>query len=70
MNVMVDALSRVEVQLDPTTILVTLAGAVIRPDEHIEVDNIDDSKTLNKDVEEKIMLAKAVNNGDCKWASV
>ena len=69
-NVVADALSRVEVWLDPATISVMLVGAVIRPDKCTKVDSIDDLETLNREVEEKIVLAKAVNNVDCEWVGI
>ena len=47
-----------------------LVGAVIRLDDHAEVDNIDDLETPNREVEEKIILAKTVNNVDCEWVSI
>ena len=54
----------------PATVSAMLVGAVVGPDKCTEVDNIDDSKTLNQDVEEKITLAKAVNSVDCEWVNV
>ena len=69
-NVVADALSRVEVRLDPPTMSATLAGAVIGLDECAEVDNIDDSDTLSREVEEKIILAKVVNSAECKWTDI
>ena len=48
----------------------TLVGAIIRPDEHAEVDNINDSDTLNGEVEEKMILVKAANSAECEWADI
>ena len=45
-------------------------GAVIRLDECAKVDNIDDSDTLSGEVEEKMILAKAANSVECKWADI
>ena len=56
--------------MDPTTVSAMLVGAVVRPDECTEVDNIDDSETPNRDIEEKIILAKAANSVDCEWVDV
>ncbi len=50
--------------------MATLAGAIIRPDEHTKVDNIDDSDTPSREVEEKMILAKAVNSAECEWADI
>ena len=50
--------------------LATLAGAIIRPDEHTKVDNIDDSDTPSREVEEKIILVKAVNSTEGEWADI
>ncbi len=50
--------------------LATLVGAIVGPDECTEVDNIDDSDTPSGEVEEKMILAKAVNNAECKWADI
>ncbi len=69
-NVVTDALSRVEVQLDPAMVSATLVGAVIRLDEYAKVDSIDNTDTLSRDVEEKAILAKAVNSMDCKWTKI
>ncbi len=50
--------------------LATLVGAVVGLDECTKVDNIDDSDTLNRDMEEKVTLAKVVNSTDCKWTEI
>ena len=69
-NVVADALSRVEVQLDPAMVLATLAGAVVGPYECTEVDNIDDSDTQSGGIKEKVILVKVANSTDCKWAEI